>query len=287
MNAEVMAFSHFSFLSFLWKCIGFYLNHQDSTIALKKIGCPKTGAKRKVLRQFCDEVNFQECRKSWNSTCATFSKTRSCESPREKFRMVRAPPWTPLDPPNFNLNYGFPTFYIMFSFLQFLLYVSLFVGPIGPVFCSIGPLWHRLAPTRQCETRRSRRHGRRLREPQAQHALPEWPKKEVGRDRDSIGIPTPTQPSPPKNIKLSHMGFGKVLTRQKYAENMVRDFLPPVSRNLATGSIRKLDFHDVGVAGESHFITEWSQILPFCLRHREHKLLFLILTSSSNHLENV
>ena len=83
------------------------------------------------------------------------------------------------------------------------------------------------------------------------------------------------------------MGFGKVLTRQKYAENMVRNFLPPVSRNLATGSIRKLDFHDVGVAGESHFITEWSQILPFCLRHREHKLLFLILTSSSNHLENV
>ena len=141
--------------------------------------------------------------------------------------MVRAPPWTPLDPPNFNMNYGFPTFYIMFSFLQFLLYVSLFVGPIGPVFCSIGPLWHRLAPTRQCETRRSRRHGRRLREPQAQHALPEWPKKEVGRDKDSIGIPTPTQPSPPKNIKLSHMGFGKVLTRQKYAEKWWATCCPP------------------------------------------------------------
>ena len=141
--------------------------------------------------------------------------------------MVSALPRTPIDLPNFNPNDGFPTFYSIFSFLQFLLYVSWFVGPIGPVFGSIGPLWHRLAPIRQCETRRSRRHRRRLREPQAQRAHPEWPKKEVGRDKDSIGIPTPTQPSPPKNIKLSHMGFGKVLTRQKYAEKWWATVCPP------------------------------------------------------------
>ena len=33
---------------------------------------------------------------------------------------------------------------------------------------------------------------------------------------------------------------------------------------------------------ESHFITEWAQILLFCPRPQEHKLLFLILTFSNN-----
>ena len=33
-------------------------------LALRKIWFPKTGTKRKVLRLFCDEVNFQESRKS-------------------------------------------------------------------------------------------------------------------------------------------------------------------------------------------------------------------------------
>ena len=101
--------------------------------------------------------------------------------------------------------------------------------------------------------------------------------------------PLPWGPTPPHPIPMPipaspnrKSSFWEVLTRQKCADTNMRNFLPPASRNLASGSIRKLDFHDVGVAGESHFITEWSQILPFCPRPRKHKLLFSIFASSSN-----
>ena len=72
------------------------------------LGRPWT--KRRVLRAISSTLKFQYFRKSWKSTCPMFGKTRSCESSREKFRMLRALlPDTPLDLPNFNLNYGFFT----------------------------------------------------------------------------------------------------------------------------------------------------------------------------------
>ena len=47
-------------------------------------------------------------------------QTRSCQSSREKLRMLRALPRTPLDLPNFNLNYEKTVFVksSIFSFFQ-------------------------------------------------------------------------------------------------------------------------------------------------------------------------
>ena len=114
---QFLCFGHFKENSwvFIWK---------PETLALRKIVFPKTGTKRNVLRPFCDEVTFQFTVKCWKMDFLMSSKTRSGETSKEKFRMVRALlPHTPRPPINFNLNYSFFTFTV-FAVFQVLQYLS-------------------------------------------------------------------------------------------------------------------------------------------------------------------
>ena len=76
-------------------------------------------AKRRVLRVISSTLKFQYFRKLCKSTCSTFGKTRSCESSRGKFRMVRALLTDTPRPSQFQPELQFFHFAPYFRFFQF------------------------------------------------------------------------------------------------------------------------------------------------------------------------
>ena len=79
----------------------------------------RPGTKWRVLKTISSTLKFQVTAKCWKVDFLMPFKTRSCESSREKLRMLRAPPRTPLDLPNFNLNYQKTTFCEKLDFSTF------------------------------------------------------------------------------------------------------------------------------------------------------------------------
>ena len=77
---------------------------------------PPLGAHLKVI---CDEATFKKLRQSRKSSFLMFSKTRFGETSRERCLWSVRSSWTPLNPPNFNLDYSLPTFYRISSFSNF------------------------------------------------------------------------------------------------------------------------------------------------------------------------
>jgi len=201
--------------------------------------------------------------------------------------MVRALPRTPIDPPKFQPEWRFSIFVQYFQFFTVFNICFVICWPYRTSFWQYGtpvasygsnsPMWDsalsspRTTPSRTSGSARS-----------------SWVAQERGMPRQGFNRDShPNAAQPTQKHKIITYGRWEGFDKTEVCGKMVGNLLPPVSRNLVTGSIRKLDFHDLGFVGKSHFITEWSQTLPVCHRPREHKLLFLLLTSSSNHPGNM